>query len=402
MPTWDSFEAFLGEALQTPVEQRQALVDNLLRERGEWPWVRGSRATFIYSSLRAQRVAVNLDTIKDDPPFAQMEQLEGTTLWYVTREFASDDLLDYLLAVNDPMTALATESDIVGRIERYWKVDPRNPNKMTTSQMDVSVLRMEDARPFPDWRKMNRVPRGRVYEHTINSVQLHFAGRKLWVYTPPGYEDAGGGLMYPLLVFQDGQWAVGPLQLPYIADALIKHNRMQPVIIAMVQSGDQADRIKTYVSNDKHYTFVLTELLPFLQTQYRVDSANLGIGGVSVGGIAAAHAALKNPAVFSHLIMISPPLGKGIAYEQLRAYAGRFENAAVLPKRIFQSVGRYETRSRFYLPAQLLNSILRQRSDVDYQYVETGSGHGLVAFRSVLPEAASWVFPAEAGAQSGA
>jgi enterochelin esterase-like enzyme len=170
----------------------------------------------------------------------------------------------------------------------------------------------------------------------------------------------------------------------------------------MVQSGDQRDRIKTFVSNDKHYSFVLTELLPFLQTQYRIDSANLGIGGVSAGAIAAAHAALKNPAVFSHLAMISPPLGRGIAQDQLRAYAGRFQEARVLPQRIFQSVGRYETRSRFLLPARLLRSILNEREDVAYNYVEVGSGHGLVTFRSILPEALAWTFPGEAAVNGSA
>lgn len=392
MPRWNSFYAFLGEAQQTPPEQRQALVDDLLRERQDWPWVEENIATFIYVGMGVRRVALNLDVIPGDPPFAPMVNLEGTSLWYVSREFDRDDLLDYLLAVNDPMTPLANEKDIVSRISRFWRLDPMNPVKMSTAQMNVSVLRMADARPFPDWSKMVRVPRGQVYEHTINSTQLRFSGRKVWVYTPPDYED-NPGKMYPLLIFQDGQWAVGPLQLPYIADALIKHSQMQPCVVAMVQSGDQKDRIKNYVSNDKHYLFVLTELLPFLQTQYRIDSANLGIGGVAVGAIAAAHAALKNPAVFSHLIMISPPLGKGIAQEQLRTYIGRFESAAVLPKRIFQSVGRYETRARFYLPAQILNAVLVQRQDTAYTFVEIGSGHGLVAFRSILPEALAWAYP---------
>lgn len=399
MPRWNSFYAFLGEAQQTPVEQRQALVDTLLRERPDWPWVERNQATFIYLGVGVKTVALNLDVIPGDPPFAPMVNLEGTSLWYVNRAFARDDLLDYLLAVNDPMTPLATERDIAGRISRYWRVDPMNPIKMNTAQMTVSILRMNEARPFPDWSKMARVPRGKIIEHTINSNQLRFSGRKVWVYTPPGYEESGKGFMYPLLILQDGQWAVGPLQVPFIADALIKHGQMQPCVIAMVQSGDQKDRIKTYVSNDKHYLFLLMELLPFLQTQYRIDSANLGIGGVAVGAIAAAHAALKNPAVFSHLMLISPPLGKGIAQDQLKAYIGRFESAPALPRRIFQSVGRYETRYRFYLPALALNAVLKKRQDVAYQFAEIGSGHGLVAFRSILPEALAWAFAA--GGSSG-
>ena len=396
MAKWKSFHLFLHEAQQTPEDQRQHLVDELLRERTSWPWVEEHSATFIYVSMGVKNVALNLDTINEDPPFAPMVNLEGTTLWYVEREFEPDDLLDYLLAVDDPMTPLAEETDIVGRISRHWRVDPLNPRQMYTTQMNVSVLQMAEARPFPDWKKMNRVPRGHVYEHPIDSRHLGFADRKVWVYTPPDY-DANPDKEYPLLVLQDGQWAVGPLQVPFIADALIKHGRLQPIIIAMTQSGSQQDRIKTYVSNDMHYRFILTELLPAVQAEYRVDPTNLGIGGVAVGAIAAAHTALKNPAVFSHLLMISPPMGKGVAQDKLLEYAKRFETAPVLPKRIFHSVGRYEARGRFLLPAKLLNQILSKRDNVAHQYVEIGSGHGLVSFRSVFPEALAWVFPAEAG-----
>lgn len=399
MANWESFEAFLREAEAAPVEERQAVVDDLLRERLDWPWIQGNKASFIYVSMGAKRVALNLDTFDGDPPFAQMQKLEGTTLWHLTSEFEHDDLLDYLLAIDDPMTPLQTERDIIGRIERHWRVDPLNTTRMNTAQMNVSVLRMAGARPFPDWTKLYQVKHGKLREHFISSVQLGFANRKVWVYTPPGY-DENASEIYPLMIFADGQWCIGPLQIPHMADALIKHGRMQPVIIAMVQSGDQKDRIKTYVSNDRHYSFLLTELLPFLQTQYRLDSANLGVGGVAVSAIAAAHAALKNPAVFSHLVMVSPPLGRGIAQDKLRLYAERFENAAVLPKRIFQSVGRYETRSRFYLPAQVLHTILEKRDDIDYQYIEIGSGHGLVAFRAVLPEALAWAFPGPAWEES--
>lgn len=394
MPRWNSFLAFLAEVQQLPAEQRQALVDDLLRERRDWPWVEKYMATFIYTGTGAERVALNLDTIKGDPPFVPMVRLEGTNLWYINREFERDDLLDYLIIVDDPMTPLANEQDIANRISHYWHVDPLNPIRMNTSHSTVSVLRMRDARPFPDWSKMPTVPRGQIIEHTMNSSHLRFTGRKLWVYTPFGYDDpVSASANYPLLIFQDGQWASGPLQLPYIADTLIKHNHLQPLVIAMVQSGDQKDRIKTYVSNDNHYEFVLSELLPFLKSQYRIDTANVGIGGVSAGAIAAAHAAITNPAVFSRLIMLSPPLGKGIAQDKLREYVTRFDQAPTLPQRIFQSVGRYETRARFYRPAQILNMVLRKRDDLAYRYIEAGSGHGLVGFRSVLPEALAWTFP---------
>jgi enterochelin esterase-like enzyme len=395
MPRWTSFETFLADTQKiTSNGQRQALVDELIDERQVWPWIEGNKATFIYSSLGARKnVALNLDTIKGDPPFASMTNLPGTTFWYVTRQFETDDLLDYLLAIDDPMTPLAAERDIVSRVSNHWRVDPNNPVRMRTAQQEVSVLRMGEARPFPDWSALRAVPRGRVDEHTVDSNQLGFKGRKLWVYTPPGY--ANSVKVYPLLILQDGQWANGPLQVPFIADALIKHKRLRPIVIAMVQSGGQQERSREYTSNDRHYASLLTELLPFIQGNYHIDSTNLGVGGVAIGAIAAAHAALKNPAVFNGLMMISPPLGQGEGSDLLTQYGPRFQTADVLPQRIFQSVGRYEARSRFLKPAHSLSDILTAKANTSYHFAEIGSGHGLVGFRSVLPEALSWVFPGE-------
>ncbi|MBI1258022.1 MAG: DUF3327 domain-containing protein [Chloroflexi bacterium] len=392
MARWSSFSAFLDDIAQG--DDRQALADQLLQERTDWPWVEAAQATFVYSRAGTESVALNLDTIPKDPPFAPMTQVEGTSLWYVTQPFEPDDLLDYMLAVDDPMTPLAQETNILARVTDHWQPDPLNATRMETAQMNVSVLRMNEARPFPDWSAMPAVPRGRTYEHSIDSDGMNYRGRKLWVYTPPGYE--GSGMAYPLLIIQDGQWATGPLQLPYIADTLIKHHRMLPAVIAMMQSGSQEERNREYISNDKHYTFLLSELMPFVQTHYRIDSNRVGIGGVAVGAIAAAHAALKNPAVFSRLIMISPPLGRGEYQEELRDYSKRFAGAEALPKRIFQSVGRYEAKARFLRPALGLKLTLEGYSTVDYKFAETGSGHGLVGFRSVLPEALAWTFPGDA------
>jgi enterochelin esterase-like enzyme len=395
MPGWASFEAFLNEAQQTSSDSRQALVDQLLYERTTWPWITDTGATFVFSRSGTTTAALNLDTIKADPPFAAMTPLEGTSLWYVTRTFASDDLLDYVLAINDPMTPLAQETDIAGRVSRHWQVDPLNPVKMQTAAINVSVLQMPQARPFPDWSTMSNVAHGAVDEHQVGSRQLNFSGRKLWVYTPPNYAE-NSSTEFPLLVLHDGQWCTGPLQIPFIADALIKHKRMQPIVIAMIASGTPDERAREFISSDRHYLFVLTELLPYVQSRYRIDPTNLGLGGVAEGAVAAAHTALKNPEGFAHLMLISPPLGRGRFEERLTQYSRRFEQADSLPRRIFQAVGRYETASRFLKPGRELRDVLQSRRDVDYRYVEHGSGHGLVGFKGILPEALAWAFAGEA------
>jgi enterochelin esterase-like enzyme len=399
MTQWDSFSKFLDEAKRLANDvSRQQLVNELLRERPHWPWIEGRMVTFVYVNPGAERVALNLDIIRTDPPFEQLENLAGTNLWYLQRRFAPDDLLDYLIVVDDPMTPLRTERNLVERINKHWKRDELNPKRIGTGQTQASVLQMPAARPFPNWETMQNIPRGTVREHDFSSVQMGFSNRQVWVYTPPGY-DANPRREYPVLILLDGQWMVGPLQVPFIADALIKHGRMEPTVIVMQQSGGQTARLTETVSNDKHYAAILVELLPLMQVEYRIDVTNLGIGGAGVGAIAAAHAALKNPAVFSHLIMLSPPLGKGQMQQKLLEYADRFEHAPVLPKQIFQSVGRYELGTRFYKPGVALAGILqrrmRERGDVSHTFVELGSGHGLPAFRSILPEALAHIFPAQ-------
>lgn len=394
---WDSFIQFLCEIYQTPdAGERQGLVDELLTTHDEWPWVERDKATFVYDSWTAQNVALNLDIINRDPPFENMARLEDTSLWYFQRYFERDALVDYMFAIDDPGTPLAQEIDLMDRVGRFWQADTLNALSISASQVDSSVLQMPRARPFPNWSAMTAVPRGRVYRHRFNSVQLGFNNRNLWVYTPPGY-DANDGKNYRLLVLMDGQWAVNVLEVPYIADALIKHGRMQPIIIAMLASGSQSQRVAEYIGNDKHYALIAAELLPFLQAEHRIDPLDLGLGGVGEGAVAAVHAALKNPAIFGHLIVISPPLGRAPALQLLKDYAQRFRDLPVLPKRIFQSVGRYEQDLRFYQPALALRGILERRMSHDpelqYRFVELGSGHSLAAFKSVMPEALAHVFP---------
>ena len=395
MPGWTSFDAFLAEAQAAPSDaERQALVDALLHERPSWPWVDGEHATFVLSREGTHSAALNLDTLPGDPPFAPMSQLPGTHLWHVTTAFRPDDLLDYMIAIDDPMTPLAQERDLAARVATHWGTDALNPLKMQTAQMDVSVLRMPEARPFPDWAALNRVPRGKVYEHSISSDELGFSGRKLWVYTPPGYDPSS---VYPLLVFNDGQWAAGPLQLPYIADALIRHQRLAPIVIAMVQSGEEGQRMQEYFDSERFTVFMLTELLPYIQTRYYVDSGRVAVGGVDGGATAALAAAVRSPSLFSRVLAISAPLGgKGVHAEALADLRRRYENAPTLPHRVFLSVGRYEARSRFVRPAAALRDLLHSRHDVELKAIETGSGHSLVGFRSVLPEALAWLFPGAA------
>ena len=99
---WNSFIQFLCEIYQTPSDERQNLVDELLATHDEWPWVERDKATFVYDSWTAQNVALNVDIINRDPPFENMARLDETSLWYYQRFFERDALVDYMFAIDDP------------------------------------------------------------------------------------------------------------------------------------------------------------------------------------------------------------------------------------------------------------------------------------------------------------
>ena len=146
---WHSFIQFLCEIYQLPGDQRQPAVDELLTTRAEWPWIERDRATFVYDSWTANRVAVNIDIVNRDPPFENLVRLEDTSLWYFQRYFDRDALVDYMFAIDDPGTPLAQEVDLMDRVDRYWEADPLNALSIKASQVNTSVLQMPRARPLP-------------------------------------------------------------------------------------------------------------------------------------------------------------------------------------------------------------------------------------------------------------
>jgi enterochelin esterase-like enzyme len=164
----------------------------------------------------------------------------------------------------------------------------------------------------------------------------------------------------------------------------------------MLGSGTQEQRLSEFIDSERFVLFALSELLPYISSKYSIDSLSLGIGGVGLGAIAAAHVALNSFNAFSRLILLSPPLqGQNRSESGLQNYRRRFETASQLPARIFQSVGRYEQFSRFVKPGRRLAESIRKHGDADLRFVETGSGHSLAAFKAIFPEALAWTFPPE-------
>jgi predicted alpha/beta superfamily hydrolase len=149
--------------------------------------------------------------------------------------------------------------------------------------------------------------------------------RDLVVYLPPGYQEQPDR-RFPVLYMHDGQnlfdgatsfvqgqdWHVG-----HSADAEIRAGRVEPLIIVGIYNVGKA-RIQEYTPTkaprlgggraDRYGRFLLDEVMPFVNSQYRVQLGpqNTGIGGSSLGGLVSLFIGLSRPDVFGKIAALSP------------------------------------------------------------------------------------------------
>jgi len=149
--------------------------------------------------------------------------------------------------------------------------------------------------------------------------------RDLIVYLPPGYDDQPER-KFPILYLHDGQnlfdgatsfipgmdWHVGQT-----ADQRILEGRVEPLIIVGIYNAGK-QRLGEYTptrvprlgggSASRYAKFLLEEVRPFLQGQYRVlaGAESTGIGGSSLGGLVSLYLGLRKPRIFGKIAALSP------------------------------------------------------------------------------------------------
>lgn len=87
--------------------------------------------------------------------------------------------------------------------------------------------------------------------------------------------------------------------------------------------------------------FIVKELFPFVESNYRVTSVNRGIGGYSYGGLFSLYVLFKQPELFTIYYAGSPAIGhdKGVLYNYEQEYASSHND---LNAKLFMSVGGSE------------------------------------------------------------
>ncbi len=251
--------------------------------------------TFRLSAPEATSVTLNGDyPIGED--IVMTKDMDG--IWSVTVDSLKDDFYGYYFNVNGIRT-----------------LDPQNVFTFRDGSryFSIAIVPGEKSNNY----LVNDVPHGTLSQEWYPSPILNKKNRRMYVYTPPGYES--GTEHYPVLYLLHGgggdedAWTnMG--RAPQIFDNLIAKGQVKPMILVMTNgnstqiaaqnvelSGDSGPEVHTnkggFRRNITEFPQSLVQdVIPFIDKNYRTISnrENRAIAGLSMGGAQTFYTAFNN------------------------------------------------------------------------------------------------------------
>ena len=111
---------------------------------------------------------------------------------------------------------------------------------------------------------------------------------------------------------------------------------------------------------EKFLSFIHEELIPFVETQYRVKKSERAICGFSYGGLFVLYTLFHKPEMFNGYIAGSPSFywDNKIIFKYEQKY---FERSSNLPVKLFMSAGSLENQDSYIQPLNHFTQILNSR-----------------------------------------
>lgn len=254
---------------------------------------------------------------------------------------------------------------------------------------------------------------GEFRKHSAFHSEFLVDDHDVLVHLPPEYSESSR--TYPVLYLQDGQnlfdssTAFGGQEwyVDETADALIRDNRIEPLIIVGIYNAG-LHRVDEYTPSRDGRTrqggngglygrMVVEELKPFIDSEYRTAQGpkNTGLGGSSLGALASLALGIKYPQVFGKLAILSP----SIWWDDRRIL--RIVDRADLIDRpqVWLDVGTNEGSSpqKTMQDARALRDLLVRkgwREEQDLQYYEAAGGeHNEHAWSERVGPMLQFLFP---------
>jgi predicted alpha/beta superfamily hydrolase len=255
------------------------------------------------------------------------------------------------------------------------------------------------------------VSTGQLRKHERLRSRVLRNQRDLVIYLPAGYDDEPWR-RYPVLYMHDGQnlfdraTAFGGVDwnIQGAADRLIHTGEIEPLIIVGIYNAGKS-RLPEYTPTkapklgggraDRYAKFLLQEVMPFIQQQYRTlsDPSSTGIGGSSLGGLVSLYIGLQYPQTFGQIAALSPSV-----WWHQRAILRLAASAPVPPRsRIWLDVGTREGQ-RTVPDVELLRDVLLKKGwklgeDLHHEVIE-GAEHNEAAWSQRVGPFLQFLYPA--------
>jgi enterochelin esterase family protein len=320
---------------------------------------------------------------------AQMIQLPGTDVWYLTYRMRNDARMAYRFSPNDSLVPFESEPNFFVRMSSF-KRDPFDAKTYDYGGgMTASLLELPGA-PSDRWIQSHaEIPHGAVKESKLQSSLLKNE-RSLWLYTPPGYDPSR---TYPLLVFMDGDSYTTLVPTPTILDNLLHEGKI-PSVIALFVGNASAEARDTELNCSKRWgDFLVNEAIPWIESSEHVhaDAKGVLLAGSSMGGLAAACAAADHPEVFGKVLAQSGSFFRAPAGEEPESLARRLSQSPRLPLQFYLEVGLLETAAipsrdpSMLTASRHLRDVLTAKG-YEIEFRDRFSGHEHAAWRATLSD----------------
>ncbi|MEW4570042.1 alpha/beta hydrolase-fold protein [Tautonia sp. JC769] len=286
--------------------------------------------------------------------------------------------------------------------------DPSSETYFGTGKMTSGIEIPEDG---ADFYLPKDVPHGEVRERWYFSETTQ-QWRRIFVYTPPGYDE--GGQRYPVLYLQHGagedergwpnQGRVG-----FIMDNLIAEGKARPMLVVMEQGyarragdaeparppGGRPDFTRMFSAFEG---VMVEDLIPMVDATYRTipDREHRAMAGLSMGGMQTFQITLKHLDLFSSIGGFSGAGGGfgGVAFDPETAHGGVMADADAFNEKVdvlWLGIGTEEPE-RMYQSVKNYHEAL-EKAGIEHVYYESpGTSHEWQTWRRSLHEFAPLLF----------
>jgi enterochelin esterase family protein len=365
-----------------------------------------SLVTFVFPAEDSRHVVV-LPGYEAEQADTVMDRVAGTNICHASFRYRDDVRTHYSFAPGRPLANWRDSDEAEWRAHREFALASQplpDPHHRAFSlarggegQPDQHLSRFElpDAPDQSIADKREGASRGHIERHMLKSEVLGNE-RRVWVYTPPGYDPAR---RYPVLVAFDGGAALTRTPTHRVLDNLIADGRIRPAVAILVDNATATSRNTELPCSEPFARFIETELMPWARGAYAIseDPKDAFVTGVSYGGLASMWLGYRMPQVFGNVIAQAPSLwwGPGVDLElpmklqtdyQPEWLTARYAEAERLPLRIWMEIGLMESPEIMVEPNRRMRALLEAKG-YDLTYSEPTGGHDYAVWRGTLPKA---------------